>query len=263
MGLFNFIGDAFGLGDAGSAIDGALSSAGSFIGNNPGLIGAAGSLGAGIYGANAAQNGAQAQADAAAQANQTNKYMYDQTRADYAPWMATGEGALYGLADASGVPRPDGNGGFTAGHGFQTSPGYQFRLNQGLDAIDRRNAAHGMLLSGAEAKGINDYAQGTASDEYGNYTNRLAALAGLGQTANAGAAGAAQNYAAGNSASLNTQGQARASGYTGAANNLIGGVNNAYTYGSLYPSLIARGGGGGYGGNALAGGAYPGGIGGY
>ncbi len=79
--------------------------------------------------------------------------------------------------------------------GFYASPGYQFRMDQGLGALDKSAAARGRLRSGAQNKAITRYAQGVASDEFGNYTNRLAQIAGLGggatsQSANIGIQGA-------------------------------------------------------------------------
>ncbi len=56
---------------------------------------------------------------------------------------------------------------------FQADPGYQFRLNQGLDNVQSRLAGRGLIGSGAEMKGLNDYAQGAASQEYGNAYGRF------------------------------------------------------------------------------------------
>ena len=54
------------------------------------------------------------------------------------------------------------------------TPGYQFQLQQGLNAAQNSAAAHGNLLTGATAKGLNDYAQGMASTNYQNtYQNAL------------------------------------------------------------------------------------------
>jgi hypothetical protein len=53
-------------------------------------------------------------------------------------------------------------------------PGYQFRMNQGLDALERSAAARGMLRTGNTLKDIINYSQGLASTEYGNMFNRAA-----------------------------------------------------------------------------------------
>lgn len=89
---------------------------------------------------------------------------------------------------------------------YQADPGFQFRLDQGMKALERSGAARGMSLSGAQMRGVQDYAQGSASQEYGNAYNRfmnnrsqqfnqLASVAGLGQTANGQLGGMAMNTA--------------------------------------------------------------------
>lgn len=50
-------------------------------------------------------------------------------------------------------------------------PSYQFRLQQGQQALENNNAARG-LNTGATAKGLIDYGQGAASQEYQNIYNR-------------------------------------------------------------------------------------------
>lgn len=141
----------------------------------------------------------------------------------------------------------------------QNDPGYKFRLSQGLEALQNSAAARGNLLSGNTAKAINDYAQNSASSEYGNVYNRslgeyqqrfnqfqigqsdkynrLAALSGIGQTT-AGQLSSAGQAASGNISNillnsgaqigqnLNNAGAARASGYAGVSNALTGGMNN-------------------------------------
>ena len=84
---------------------------------------------------------------------------------------------------------------------LQATPGYQFQLEQGLQGVNNSAAAKGGLLSGANLKAINDYAQGQAAtgyqaawqrvqNAYQNAFNRnqtnignLKSLAGMGQNA--------------------------------------------------------------------------------
>lgn len=66
---------------------------------------------------------------------------------------------------------------------FLQSPGYQFRLSEGVRAIDKSAAARGGLFSGGTGKALTEYGQGLASDEYGNYLNSLFQAAGIGQNA--------------------------------------------------------------------------------
>lgn len=94
--------------------------------------------------------------------------------------------------------------------GFEASPGYQFRLQEGENALARAQGARGKLLSGDAIKEAMQFGQGLASDEHntymnravsalGDYHNRLASLAGVGQSATQAGAQAGQNFA--NSAS--------------------------------------------------------------
>ena len=129
---------------------------------------------------------------------------------------------------------------------YQADPGYAFRLAEGQKALERSAAARGGLYSGRAMKDMNAYAQGQASQEYGNaynryqsnqnnQYNRLASIAGVGQTANNALAQSGQNYAnqVGNLTMTNAANQgnaalvganARMSGYAGLGN-ALGKVN--------------------------------------
>jgi hypothetical protein len=54
-----------------------------------------------------------------------------------------------------------------------SSPGYQFRLQQGIDALQRSAAAKGTLLTGGTAKALDRYGQDYAANEYANQYARL------------------------------------------------------------------------------------------
>lgn len=53
-----------------------------------------------------------------------------------------------------------------------SDPGYQFRVKEGQRAIENSAAARGALRTGATLKGLSDYNQNAASQEYGNVFNR-------------------------------------------------------------------------------------------
>lgn len=146
---------------------------------------------------------------------------------------------------------------------FQKDPGYDFRLNQGLDSVQGSRAARGSMLSGATLKALNDYGSDYASSEYGKAYdrfnndrtqrfNRLATVAGIGQTAtnNVGTQGANVAMNAGNN--LMTGAGASAAGTVGTANAVSGGLSNLQ---SLYqlnqlnktPGQSAASGSGGWG----------------
>lgn len=57
---------------------------------------------------------------------------------------------------------------------FQQDPGYQFRLQQGEDAIMRSAAARGGRMGGDTLKALLEHGQGLASQEFGNAYNRAA-----------------------------------------------------------------------------------------
>jgi hypothetical protein len=101
---------------------------------------------------------------------------------------------------------------------FQTSPDYNFRLTEGLKALDKSAAARGDLFSGNQLKSITDYGQGLASTEYGNYVARLQSMSGEGQTATTNTAQLGALSAGQQGQSIQNAGLARASGYVGQAN---------------------------------------------
>lgn len=134
---------------------------------------------------------------------------------------------------------------------FFASPDYQFALKQGLDATQNSAASKGSLYSGNALRGITDYGQGMASQQLNTYANRLAGIAGVGQTAaNAVGQGALQTGAnVGNL--LLGQGNARASGIINQGN---AWANTANQLGMLY-GMGAFGGGSPFGtggSNAMA-----------
>lgn len=88
---------------------------------------------------------------------------------------------------------------------FKDSTGYQFRMNQGVDAITGGAAARGLLNSGSTAQGITQYGQDIASAEFNNYMNQLLnqQQTGLSSAANVASEGSS---AAPNVASATMQG---------------------------------------------------------
>jgi hypothetical protein len=192
-----------------------------------------------------AQGGAQAGGNmAASAANRAAQMQQDEAtraRAALSPWVAAGGGAIGKVTNLLGLGTLKTNGGNYNTYGldpagaketqqqaladFQTTPGYQFRMDEGIKALDRSAASRGLLRSGAQQKGITDFGQNIASEEYGNYMNSLLAVSGLGSQAassgNSTAAGLTQG--AGNS--ILQGGIARGSGYAAGANALASGIS--------------------------------------
>lgn len=85
-------------------------------------------------------------------------------------------GGIPGLPDLTqGWTTPfQSPGNFTAPTMEQAtnSPGFQFRLKEGIDALQRSASARGTLLTGGTLKDINSWAQDAASQEYDKVYNR-------------------------------------------------------------------------------------------
>ena len=207
------------------------------IGIPAAIIGSA-ALGAGasIIGSNKA---ASAASDASNSSNELQRYMYDQNRADQQPFYNAGVGAVNQLAQMVG-PGGQYSRPFTMAD-YQQDPGYQFRLTEGMKALERTAAARGGLLSGATLKAAQRYGQDAASSEYQNAYNRfyndrnqmlnpLQSLAGVGQTSANQLGQVGQNYAGavGNNNMMGAQ--ARGSAYVGGANAINGGIGQYLNY---------------------------------
>ena len=94
--------------------------------------------------------------------------------AAYQPFLSGGQGASTMLANSLGL-----NG--TAGHdaatsAFQTSPGYQFQVDQSTGAAERAAAAAGGLGSGSTLDAITRLGSSLANTEYGNWQSNLQGL---------------------------------------------------------------------------------------
>lgn len=202
-------------------------------------------LGAGALGAFGANRAAKTQAQAAQQGLDAQQRMYEQTRADQEPWRQAGITALNQL-----VPLATNYQKFGMDQ-FQQDPGYQFRLNEGLKALDRQAAARGGLISGNAMKAASRYGQDYASNEYTNAFNRyqaernaqlnpLQSLAGVGQSATNYLGNAAQNMGQAQNQNIQSIGNAQASGYVGGANALTSALGNylGYNQGQNYLDVL-------------------------
>jgi hypothetical protein len=107
---------------------------------------------------------------------------------NFAPYLQAGNQAENTLANLYGTNGTAAQQ--SAQQNFQNTPGYQFALNQGINAVDANAAAMGQPLSGNNQQTVNNYAQGTANQTYNNYVNQLQNLASGGLTA-AGGSGTA------------------------------------------------------------------------
>jgi hypothetical protein len=147
---------------------------------------------------------------------------------------------------------PQGGTGQPDMSGFFASPDYNFRRTEGQRGIEGSFAARGMGQSGNALRALTEFNGNLASGEFGNYFNRLAGIAGVGQTATnqTAAYGADAASQAGRNALI--AGNARASGIQGQADawgQTAQGLSSLYGYYNANRG-VGRGsyGGTGYGG---------------
>ena len=109
------------------------------------------------------------------QAQDYNSKQLAQTTSDFNPYQQAGRTALgtLGADFNNGTFKPwDQTFSSPTTVDEQNDPGFQFRLQQGQQALDRSAAARGGLLTGGTAKAEQRYGQDYASNEYGNVYNR-------------------------------------------------------------------------------------------
>jgi hypothetical protein len=187
------------------------------------VAGAAVSVGAGLIGSKMQSDAIKGGQDAANQAIQQGVATATN---QLSPWTTAGKPALADQSDLLGLngqPAAD-----AAMAKFQSSPGYQFQLGQGLRAVDAGASAQGFDRSGAALKAEQTFGQGLASSDFGNYWNRLQQLSGSGLDAAKGIASAATGGAA-NIASTDR-------GAAGQQSNIIG--NEASSIGTAANGLF-------------------------
>lgn len=265
---------------------------------------AAAVAGSAVIGAYASNRAANTQANAANNATAMQERQWAETQAQQQPYRTSGYNALNFISGMMPGSQPtydmEGNyAGQTQGSGYllqapetynwmpeyqnftnkslneYLAPGYDWRLKQGQGQVNAAANLGGGTMSGNTLKGLQDYTQNFASNEYGNALkqymdqyalglnshiaqsnqsfnqqqtgqtniyNRLASLAGLGQTSlgqttNAGVVSSGQI-----GSNMVNAGSAQAAGQVGVANSITGGANtlaqlqmaNNLTGGRLY-----------------------------
>jgi hypothetical protein len=255
------------------------------------VVGAGASIAASKSASSAAKKSASTSERAAASDRALQWQMYQQQRGDQEKFYGRGRADLTGgFAAAQRVIDPYDNAGPAAANrlaalggvggagaqlaALQGDPGYQFRVQQGTQALDRSAAARGMLLSGAQLKGLSQFNQGLASDELTNAFNRtntvlnnaqnasnnrsqlysgqgtaLANLATgqasqnqqLGQNTTNALQNISQNNTANQIQAQTALGQARGSAYTGVANAANSAMGNALFHSGMQGGQVPYG----------------------
>ncbi len=193
--------------------------------------------------ADATSEASQLQSDAAVRAAEIQREIaratiaeqrrqFDRTEQLQKPFYTAGVGALNQLVPLASNYTPFGM------KQFEADPGYSFRMDEGMKALERSAAARGGLLSGSAMKGIQRFGQGLASDEYTNAFNRyqternaqlnpLQSLAGMGQTTSQQIGQAGQTMASNIGQANQAMGTNLGNIYTSTANNLANNTMSA------------------------------------
>lgn len=181
-----------------------------------------------VLSSKAAKDAANIQAQAADRATGLQRYMYDQSREDYAPFRETGLQAnetLRAMLPQLLASNP------------QLDTGYQFGQSEGEKGILRALMRSGGMDSGATYKALNRFNQDYATTKYNDAFNReqalkgrqfnfLSGLTGGGQAATGQVTQAGQNFSANAGNNITSGGAARAAGLVGASNAWQSGLNN-------------------------------------
>lgn len=213
----------------------------------PAAIGAAGSIAGGLLGSKGASDASEDAANASIYATTQQKKMWEQQMKMMQPWITQGTAAINQLGS---LMAPGGrlySGTFTPEEFMANKdPSYDWRLQQGLDSLKAQGLAGGSYGSGNMASSLMGLGQNMASQEWMNaynrwlnqestLYNRLAGLAGSGQTQSQQLANLGSQYAGnlGNIAMNNANMQAAAgmsganswtNALSGAADQLMGGI---------------------------------------
>ncbi|HKS71093.1 MAG TPA: hypothetical protein VJQ45_11760 [Ktedonobacterales bacterium] len=156
---------------------------------------------------------------------------------------ATGGVSTSPLARASGTS--------SIGDFLSQTPGYQFQLQQGTQAVNNALAARGLGgLSGSLGKGLAKYVTGLADSTYQQQLANYMGLATMGQTAANQTSGYGSTAATNAGTALTNAGTAAASGQVGSANawgGALGNLGNTYLTSQLLNSGMYGGSGAGVG----------------
>jgi hypothetical protein len=205
----------------------------------PWIVGGA-IVGSALLGSMASKNAASTQAQASSDATAAQQNALNQQIELNKPFYNTGVNAMNRLASQADYTPEKFN--------YQADPGYGFRFNEGMKALNATAAARGGLISGNALRGATEFGQAAGSQEYQNAYNRYLAnnaqnlqayntntanqqyLTNLGQSSANNQANQIGNF--GNAAAGNIigAGNANASGMVGGANAISSGVGTGLNY---------------------------------
>lgn len=205
-----------------------------------GGIGAVGSIGGALIGANASGKASQQQAEMQKQALAQQMAMFNTGKAALDPFISGGASVL-----------PTLQGLLTPGTSYDTlskMPGFAFASQYGSKAATNALAARGQGMSaGPLATAISQYNNGLAQNTWQNTVNALQGYANMGANAGGNLLGGSISSGNAMAGTMGNIGNALASGTLGTANALSGGLTGAAGSGTnalLYQQLFKNSGGG-------------------
>jgi hypothetical protein len=131
----------------------------------------------------------------------------------FSPYATSGASANTAYADALGLNGQPGND--NARQMFSASPGYDYSVDQALQAVERRASSQGQLGSGQTGLDTVNAAYGLANNDYNGWLDRLGGMSSQGLQAAGGTAGVQGNMAAADLATNAGKGEYSWKGYTG------------------------------------------------
>ena len=197
-----------------------------------------GSVAGGAMSGKGAAKAARIQAQTADKNRQLYQNLINQYTSDISPYTTSGTNALTAQENLLGLNGAAGTGAQQqAFDNFNNSTGYQFGLNNGLNAINSNAYASGDADSGSTLKALQDRGTQLANQQFGTYYNDLNGLSNQGLDAYRSLAGemntatngeASSNTAAGNASASGVLGQTSA--YTNALNSGLNSLSSLAGY---------------------------------
>lgn len=211
-----------------------------------------GSIGSALISSNASGKAAQGQVNAANNETALEQQEFNTIQANEQPFIQAGQTAMGQLSQGT-QSGGQFSGSFTPQDFLNNQdPAYGFMQQQGNQAVERSGAAQGLDLSGGTLKGLTQYSQGLASNEYQNAYNRYMSsrnqnyseLSGIANMGQAGASNAASqgNVSTGQMAnSMSGGANAAAAGTVGQANAFSGALGSMGNYAGQYGVMSQMG----------------------
>lgn len=166
----------------------------------------------------AASKAAAAQIEAANKGIAEQGRQYDQSRADFMPYLTAGTGALAGMSGLLGLGGGDEQARALAA--LEASPGFASLVRNGEEAVLQNASATGGIRGGNTQRGLADFRSDALADTLQRQLSNLGGIAGMGMGATGTIAALGANKANATTGLYDAIGDA-----TAMKHNIRGGVN--------------------------------------